>query len=149
MTLNPPNPSLHGGVGGRRGQAEQSATHLYLRLSVTFRGGMVGGREGRGQGCDAKLKWGGAKKCGAKSRGGKKRRPAAKWKNLEAENRPQSETHRVISIPNCSTKKKEPFSSLAFLLKRADSTTAALRAAANKLDSWCISWNRHTPGSAL
>lgn len=41
MTLSPPHPGLHGGEGGsgvKWGEAEQFATHLYLQLSVAFRG---------------------------------------------------------------------------------------------------------------
>lgn len=151
MTLSPPHPGLHGGVGGsgvKWGEAEQFATHLYLQLSVAFRG--WGSRRVAMQNSS-----GGERNVQQKSQKKKNGRLVAKRKNMEAETRPQSETRRVILVLNWFLKKL--FSSRTFLSKKgaipplapATAATLPLLAAANKLDSWCISWNRHTPGSVL
>lgn len=100
------------------GQAEQSATHLYLRLSVTFRGAVVAVEVVVGLlRCKTQV---GAKKCVAKSHAETKGRLVAKRKNAER----QRTDHRVKQTSYFDLElfhKKQLFSSLAFLPKRGDS----------------------------
>lgn len=118
MTLKPPIPVCMEGWRESGGKRSSPPPIFICSCQWHLEEGRFGGVGGCAC-CNAKLKWG---RRNVEQKSQTKKEVGCKTENMEAETRPQSETHQVISVPNCSSKKL--FSSLAFLSKRGDFTAA-------------------------